>query len=166
MRKNLKRASTVLAVSLAAAAAAVGVRPERASQPTDSSHAIQAQPGMSSALANVLNRSCADCHSNTISSHWFTRVPPFSGVMTRTAREGRIAVNFSIWTSYAPEQQRAVLLASCSDATLGTMPMATYLRFRSDAKLSNQDVETICSAAREAGATPATSAAPQSRREP
>jgi hypothetical protein len=166
MSKTLKRSGIVVAVLFAAIAATQVVRPANANRLTDSSRSIQAQPGTSSALAGVLNRSCGDCHSNTMESRWYTRMPPFSALMARGAREGRKAINFSEWTGYSPEQQHAILLASCTDATLGTMPMKAYLRFRHDARLSNQDVETICSAARQVDEAPATSATGQARRAP
>ena len=160
MGNTLKACGLIVAMLVAASAGAQDVRP------ADSSHVNQALPGMTSALAAVLNRSCGDCHSNTMVPGWYTRVPPFSTVMARAAKEGRKAVNFSEWTGYSPEQQRAFLLASCEDATLGKMPMKSYLRFRGDARLSAHDVETICSAARQAEATPVTSAALQSRKDP
>jgi hypothetical protein len=164
MSNALKGASIVVAALIPTIAAAQ-VRPESANRLTDSSHSIQAQAGTSSALAAVLNRSCGDCHSNTMESRWYTRMSPFSALMERGAREGRKAINFSEWTGYSPEQQRTFLLASCTDVTRGTMPMKTYLRFRSEARLSAQDVETICSAARQVDETPPTSATRQARRE-
>ena len=66
---------------------------------------------------------------------------------------------------YSSEQQRALLIASCSDVSFGKMPMKAYLRFRPDAKLSTQDVETICCAARLAKQTPVTNATSQERSE-
>ena len=118
-------------------------RSDRATLTTDPTHTVQTQLVVSSALDSVLGRACGDCHSNTMSSRW-----PFSWVIARGAREGRKAVNFSEWKTYSPEQQRAFLVASCADATSGTMPMGAYLRFRPDAKLSSRDVETICGASR------------------
>jgi heme-binding protein len=166
MSKTLKSAGIVVGVSIAAFAAAQVGRHESANPLTESSHSIQAQRGTSSALAAVLNRSCGDCHSNTMGSGWYTRIPPFSALMARGAREGRKAINFSEWSAYSPEQQRAILLASCTDVTLGTMPMKAYLRFRRDARLSTQDVETICSAARQGDQTPPTSTTRPVRSEP
>lgn len=165
MSYTLKGAGIVVAVFIPAIAAAQAARPET-NRLTDSSHSIQSQPGTSSALAAVLTRSCGDCHSNTMEARWYTRMAPFSALMERGAREGRKAINFSEWTGYSPEQQRAFLLASCTDVTRGTMPMKAYLRFRGDARLSAQDVETICSAARQVVETPPASATPQARKEP
>jgi hypothetical protein len=169
MRENKSGYAGIVVAMLFVAAVAGGqvVRPENAKRASDSSQFILSQSGTSPALAAVLNRSCGDCHSNsTMVSGWYTRVPPFSTLMARGAREGRKAVNFSEWGGYPPEQQRGLLLASCKDVTLGTMPMKAYLRFRSDARLSTQDVETICSAARQLGTTTATSAVQQARKEP
>ena len=141
--KPLKWAVVVLAAVFAAAQL---VRPERENLKTDPSHTIQASFAASSTLGPVLDRACGECHSNTMSSRWYTRVTPFSFLIERGAREGRKVVNFSEWTAYAPEQQRAFLVASCTDATTGRMPMPAYLLFRPDAKLSTRDVETICGA--------------------
>jgi heme-binding protein len=166
MSNTSKVAGIVVAVFVVAVAATQVIRPESADRPTDSSHTIQAQPGTPGALAAVLSRSCGDCHSNTMVSRWYTRVPPFSMLMARGASEGRKAINFSEWTGYSAEQQRDFLLASCTDATLGKMPVKAYLRFRRDAELSTRDVETICSATRQVEQTQATSATRQARREP
>jgi hypothetical protein len=83
-----------------------------------------------------------------MSARWYTRVVPFSFIIARAGKDGRKAVNFSEWSAYAPEQQRAFLTASCNDARSGTMPVPAYLRFRPDAKLSARDVAIICDASR------------------
>jgi hypothetical protein len=163
MSKLLKGAGAVIGVFVAAIAVSQVLRPDSTVRATDSRRSIQAAPTTSSALAAVLGRSCGDCHSNTMASRWYTRVPPFSALMARAATEGRKAINFSEWTGYSPEQQQAVLLASCTDATRGTMPMKAYTKFRRDAELSSQDVATICSAARQVQTTAITNVARQSR---
>ena len=142
----LKWAGFGLGVLVVTFAGAQSVRPQRADLKTEPSHTIQAHLAASSGLGPVLDRACGECHSNTMSSGWYTQVTPFSFVIARAAREGRKAVNFSEWTAYSPEQQRALLVASCMDARTGRMPMAAYLRFRPNAKLSERDVAVICGA--------------------
>lgn len=146
--KPLKWAGVGLGVLLAIFASAQLVQPQQATLSVDPSHSIQASLGPSSALGPVLDRACGDCHSNAMSARWYTRVTPFSFAIARGARLGRQAVNFSEWSAYSPQQQRAFLAASCADATSGKMPMAAYLRFRPDAKLSARDVEAICGVTR------------------
>ena len=146
--KPLKWAVAILGALVITTAAAQTVQSTNATTIADSSHTIRAQFAASNGLGPILDRACGDCHSNTMSSGWYTRVPPFSTVMARGASKGRQAVNFAEWSTYSPEQQRAFLVASCSDVKRGKMPMSAYLRFRPDAKLSAQDVETICGASR------------------
>ena len=146
--KTLKWAGVAIGVPVALVASAQLVRPQREALATDPSHTIQATLEASSGLGPVLDRACGECHSNTLSSRWYTKVEPFSLAIERGAVEGRKAVNFADWTGYSPEQQRAFLVASCNDARSGSMPLPIYLRFRPDAKLSARDVETICEAAR------------------
>jgi hypothetical protein len=145
--KPLKWAGVVLGVLIAGLASAQLVRPERANLKTDPSHTIQANFA-SSDVGAVLDRACGECHSNAISSRWYTKVSPFSLVIARGAREGRLAVNFAEWATYSPAQQHTFLGASCADARAGKMPMPAYLRFRPDAKLSSRDIDTICGASR------------------
>jgi hypothetical protein len=68
--------------------------------------------------------------------------------MAHSVSEGRKAVNFSEWAGYPPDVQRTLLSMSCDDATSGKMP-GPYTWFRPEAKLSPQDVATICAAARQ-----------------
>jgi len=146
MKKRLERAVVVLVVVFAAAQL---VRPGRANPPTDASRTIQAHMPTGSGLVAVLDRSCRDCHSNGTVWPWYTQVAPLSWLMAQAVREGRNAVNFSEWTGYQPAQQRLLLAMSCDDATKGKMPGA-YTLLRPETRLSPQDVETICAAARQA----------------
>jgi len=45
--------------------------------------------------AALVQRACADCHSNTTAWPWYTYVPPFSLVVARDVQEGRQKLNFS-----------------------------------------------------------------------
>ena len=145
MSRRLKQASLVIIVVFAAAQL---VRPERANQATDVNRTIQAQVGTAGALTAVLDRSCRDCHSNNTVWPWYTQVAPVSWLMARGVAEGRKAVNFSEWAGYPPAAQRTLLSASCDDASSGKMP-GPYALVRPETKLSPQDIETICAAARQ-----------------
>lgn len=145
MNRRLKQAAVVLIVVFAAAQL---VRPERANPPTDSSRTIQAHVGSASGLVAVLDRSCRDCHSNGTVWPSYTNIAPLSWLMAYAVREGRNAVNFSEWAAYPPERQRQLLVDSCRDATAGKMP-GSYTLLRPETRLSAQDIETICSEARQ-----------------
>jgi hypothetical protein len=154
MSRRLGLAAITLVVVFGAAQL---VRPSRANPPTDASRTIQAHE-TTRGLATVLDRSCGDCHSNvTVWSSWYTQVAPLSWLMAHEVAEGRKAVNFSEWAAYSAAQQRMLLAASCDDAKSGRMP-GPYTWFKPDARLSVQDLETICAAARETEANAAGSA--------
>ncbi|PYR96440.1 MAG: hypothetical protein DMG12_26280 [Acidobacteria bacterium] len=148
MNRRLKHAAIIFIVVLAAAQL---VRPERANPATDASHTIQAEAGTASGLVAVLDRSCRDCHSNGTVWPWYTQIAPMSWLMAYGVTTGRKAVNFSEWTSYPPQLQRALLSASCQDASAGKMP-GSYTLLHPEMRLSTHDIETICAAAQKAEA--------------
>lgn len=68
--------------------------------------------------------------------------------MAHEVASGRRAVNFSEWAAYTREQQRSLLAVSCDDAKSGKMP-GPYPFFKPETRLSAQDIQTICAAARQ-----------------
>jgi len=149
--RRLKQAAAVFVIVFAAAQL---VGPERANPATDARRTIQAHVATASRLAAVLDRSCRDCHSNNTVWPWYTRVAPLSWAMAYGVTAGRKAVNFSEWAGYQPERRRMLLIASCQDASNGKMP-GPWTLLHPEAKLSTQDVETICAAAEHVETTPA-----------
>jgi Haem-binding domain len=145
MSRRLKQAVLVFVVVLVATQL---VRPERTNPTIDAGRTIQAHVGTTGGLAAILDRACNDCHSNATVWPWYTQIAPLSWLMALGVKEGRKAVNFSEWDGYPAEQQRNLLVASCRDASNGKMPGLPYTLLHPEARLSAQDVETICAAAR------------------
>ena len=145
---RLKQAAVVFVIVVAGAQL---VRPERANPATDATRTIRAQVGAGSGLVAVLDRACSDCHSNATAWPWYTRIAPVSWLYAQGVKEGRKAVNFSEWAAYRPNRQRQMLNESCRDASAGKMP-GLYSLVRPGTRLSTQDVEVICTAARQAEA--------------
>jgi len=145
MSRRLKQAGIVLVVVFAAAQL---VRPGRANPATDPNRTIQAHVGTATGLGAVLDRACGDCHSNRTVWPWYTEVAPVSWLMVYGVRSGRNAVNFSEWATYPPGRQRQLLDLACRDVSHGTMPGSAWITLHPEARLSAQDIETICAAAR------------------
>jgi hypothetical protein len=143
-----RQAKWAAVVYVVVVAACQSGRPQRSNATTDSSRAIAAQVGTASGLVAVLDRACGECHSNGTTGSWYAQVPPLSWVMAYGAAEARKAVDFSEWAAYPPEQRRQLLVESCRDASEGRMPGRAYTLLRPEARLSADDVETICAAAR------------------
>ena len=145
MSRRLKQAALAIVVVFAAAQL---IRPNRTNPPTEASRTIATHLGTASGAPAVLDRSCGDCHSNATVWPWYTQVAPVSWAMVYAVRVGRNAVNFSEWAAYPPDRQRALLAASCREATEGRMPGGAWTLIRPSARLSSQDVEAICAAGR------------------
>ena len=150
-----RRLKQVAGVALVVFAAAQFIRPKSANPPTDAARTIQAQMGTRSELVAVLDRACRDCHSNRTVWPWYTQLAPVSWLMAYGVSKGRKAVNFSEWTGYQREVQRILLEASCQDASKDKMPGSAWTLLHSEARLSAQDVETICAAAHQGEASAA-----------
>ena len=146
--RRFKQAALVLVVVFVAAQF---VRPDQSNPTTDPGRSIRAHAATASELPAVLDRSCRDCHSNNTVWPWYTQIAPASWLMARGVAEGRKAVNFSEWASYPADVQRVLLSVSCEDAKSGKMP-GPYTLLRPETRLSPEDVETICAAARLADA--------------
>ena len=146
MTRRLTQAAVVFIVLFAAAQL---VRPDRTNPPTDPGRTIRAHVAETSQLPAVLDRACGECHSNNTAWPSYAQIAPLSWVLARAVAEGRNAVNYSEWGAYSPAQQRALLAASCDDARSGKMPGGAWTLLHPEARLSNQDVETICAAARQ-----------------
>ena len=119
------------------------VRPARTNPPTDPSGTLQAQlgPGVVSA---VLDRSCRDCHSNQTTWPWYSHVAPVSWLIAHDVNEGRQALNFSDWASYAPDRRQKLLAAACDEVTEGDMPGLAYTLIPRNARVSKAEVSAIC----------------------
>jgi hypothetical protein len=148
MSRRFKQVAAGFAIMFAAAQL---VRPERANPPIDARRTIQAHAGTASGVAAVVDRACRDCHSNETVWPGYTQIAPVSWLMAYGVQKGRAAVNFSEWAAYTPEQQATLLALSCEDASEGKMP-GPYTLVRPETRLSVQDIETICTAARHAEA--------------
>ena len=145
MSTRLKQVAVVVVVVFAVAQL---IRPSHANPPIDPSRTLATHLGAGgTGVVSVLDRSCGDCHSNATTWPGYTQVAPLSWLMAYTVKEGRKQVNFSEWASYSPESQRNLLAASCTAASSGKMPGGAWTTLHPEARLSPQDVETICAAA-------------------
>jgi heme-binding protein len=145
MSRRLNQAAVVF---VAVFAAAQLVRPERTNPTTDPRRTIRAHVADASQLPAVLDRACGECHSNDTVWPSYAQIAPVSWVLARAVAEGRSAVNYSEWGAYSPGQQRTLLAASCDDAATGKMPGGAWTLLHPEARLSSEDIETICGASR------------------
>ncbi len=93
-------------------------------------------------VMNIFKRSCWDCHSNDTVWPWYASVAPFSWTIVKNVRNGRAYVNFSIWETYT-NKQKDKKLEEIYRTMNGAMPPAGYIRFHSDANITNEQKDLI-----------------------
>ena len=93
-------------------------------------------------IGKILNRSCQDCHSNRTAWPWYSHVAPVSWVISKHVIEGREVLDFSDWATQPPSEGERMLI--CAAVSEGTMPLPDYTAIHRKAKLSKQDVKSIC----------------------
>ena len=120
------------------------VRPERTNPPVDPNRTVQAHLPVPEAVTNILKRSCYDCHSNETRWPWYSNIAPISWLIADDVDHGRSHVNFSEWPAEDPKKVRKILDEVCEVVEEGEMPLEAYVWLHPSAKLSEQDVATIC----------------------
>ena len=58
--------------------------------------------------AVLVERACADCHSNKIVWPWYTYAPPVSLLIAHDVQEGRQKPNFSEWLPGRKQKSRKI----------------------------------------------------------
>ena len=143
MKKQIYLSMSVAALVVAAEAIAV-LSPVRASQsggaPTIASLAI---PERTKA---ILQRSCRDCHSNETTWPWYSRIQPIAMLIQHDVSIGRQHLDFSSWGRHParPIASHNELEEICDVVSKGSMPPGRYLLMHSSARLTTEDVKTIC----------------------
>jgi len=98
---------------------------------------------VSAAVKSVLERSCADCHSNHTIWPWYSRVAPVSWLVERDVRRGRDRLNLSNWSRYSVEERRKILADIASAVENRQMPLPQYALIHPQARLSAAERDAV-----------------------
>jgi len=120
------------------------VRPAKTNPATDPSQAVEARVNVPPQVAAILNRSCADCHSNKTVWPWYTNVAPVSWFVINHVNEGRRHLNFSEWGKYTGRRSDKVMAEICDQVKMGEMPLSSYTPLHPDSSLSDEDKRILC----------------------
>jgi hypothetical protein len=142
MAKALKRSFLLLVIAMAAIQF---VRPSRTNPPVDSRNEITTVHPAPPEVAVTLQRSCNDCHSNRTVWPWYSNVAPASWLVAHDVNTGRSALNFSDWRAIDGEKRQEAAGKICEEVKDREMPMTQYVLLHPHARLSNADVQALCS---------------------
>lgn len=125
------------------------IRPERTNPPSDPAASFARVARAPAEVSEIVDRACADCHSNRTVWPWYSSVAPVSWVIAGHVKEGRARLNLSEWNRYGPEMSAIRQREMCEAVRSGDMPLWQHRLAHPESRLTEKDVALLCTAARQ-----------------
>lgn len=93
-------------------------------------------------ISALFQTSCYDCHSNEAKYPWYSNIAPFSWVISNHVKQGRKALNFSIWETYTLKEKKKKLKAIYR-TVYAAMPLGSYIFLHKEADLTKEQRKHI-----------------------
>ena len=119
------------------------IRPARNISNTVSANDISKHYTVPADVQNILKVSCNDCHSNNTKYPWYTNIQPVGWWMQFHVNVGKEHLNFSEFATYPAKRQHHKLEEVIEEIKGDHMPLNSYLWIHKNAKLSQQQKETL-----------------------
>jgi hypothetical protein len=94
-------------------------------------------------VERILSRSCADCHSSHAALPWYGRVAPVSWLVAYHVDRGIQKWDIAAWDTRKP--LRGEMEDICDAVSDGGMPLRTYTWIHPRAKLTDREINALCS---------------------
>jgi hypothetical protein len=94
----------------------------------------------------ILKRACYDCHSYETVWPSYSLVAPLSWGIGSHVKDGRKAINFSVYKDMEEWKKRDRLKRAIQLTNNGLMPLKSYLLFHKEAKLTKSEKEVLSEA--------------------
>ncbi|CAA9476227.1 MAG: hypothetical protein AVDCRST_MAG96-729 [uncultured Segetibacter sp.] len=94
-------------------------------------------------VRTILDKACNDCHSNNTRYPWYNNVQPVAWWLDHHVQEGKRELNFNEFAAYPLRKQYHKLEEVTEMVEEGEMPMSSYTLIHSDARLTDQEKETL-----------------------
>ncbi len=144
MKRLWKVLRWVLVVVVCLFVAAQFASPARTNPAADQSLALPSHVQVTAQVAAIIDRSCADCHSNKTRWPWYSKVAPVSWLVIDHVDHGRSHLNFSEWGRLNRSEAGQMLGQICKEVQSGAMPMSSYTPLHPESKLTADDVKLLC----------------------
>lgn len=94
-------------------------------------------------IRQILAVACYDCHSNTTRYPWYAQIQPTGWWLASHINDGKAALNFSEFGTYAAKKQARKLSQISDQLTEHTMPLGSYTWIHRDARLTEAQIKTV-----------------------
>jgi Haem-binding domain len=141
MLKNLLRRGVIGLVVLFIVAQFI--RPAKTNPAIDPAQTMQAHTQMTPEVPAIMQRACADCHSNQTQWPWYSNIAPVSWFVINHVNEGREHLNFSEWAKSDHKKMLHQFEEIEKEVSRHEMPIISYTLIHRAATLSEQEVRTL-----------------------
>jgi hypothetical protein len=122
------------------------VQPQRTNPPVVPSRSLEAHVQVPQNVLPILKRACGDCHSSETVWPWYSHVAPVSWLVADDVNVGRSHINFQDWEAQEnPKEGSEHLALICKEVKEKGMPPLTYRTMHTESRLSEEDVNALCS---------------------
>jgi hypothetical protein len=129
------------------------VQPKRTNPPVVPSRSLEAHVPVPPDVLPILKRSCGDCHSSETVWPWYSHLAPVSWFVVDDVDTGRSHINFQDWEAQEnPKEAAEHLGLICKEVREKGMPPFSYRLMHKKSRLSNQDIDKLCSWSQSVGA--------------
>ena len=94
-------------------------------------------------VLEILHRACYDCHSNSTTYPWYSKIQPVDWLLTHHINEGKQHFNFAEIGSYPKAKQAKKLHEVAKTIPEGEMPLDSYLWIHKNAILTDAEKKVM-----------------------
>lgn len=114
------------------------IQPEK-NLSNDNTKSISAVHDVPAEVQVIMEKACADCHSNLTNYPWYGSIAPVSWFVARHVQEGKEHLNFSEWASYNDYQKEHILNDLQEVLQDREMPLTSYVWMHETAQLTAEE---------------------------
>lgn len=118
------------------------IRPEK-NLSGDTTNDITTLFPMSDSVKLIVDKACADCHSNKTVYPWYASVQPVAFWLADHVNDGKKHFNFNDFASYRIAKQNHKLEEVIEQIKEDEMPLYSYTLIHKDAKLTDAEKATL-----------------------
>jgi hypothetical protein len=107
--------------------------------PSDISHVYTVPQNVSV----ILKKACNDCHTNNTVYPWYAQIQPVGWWLNHHIEEGKDELNFNEFGAYAVPRQYHKLEEVVEQVKEGEMPIWSYTLIHTNAKLTDEEKQTL-----------------------
>ena len=96
-------------------------------------------PGLDPRIANVLKRSCGDCHSNQTRWPWYAHLSPVSWWLSSHVKQAQLHLNLSELNEFSDSDRDEI----SNEVKFGTMPLKSYLLMHPAARVTKDERQLL-----------------------